>query len=156
MTQSIFLLLELEEGYRENAYYCSERYPTGGIGTKLGPRNASLSNYTFTISKSVAYAFLEEEVSNLRQSLNSEFEWFSGLNQARKDIIISMCYQLGFSGFCDFKRTIKFIADDNFTAAAIEMLDSTWNSQTPERAGRHSMVFDLGSYTSVSYYDNIN
>lgn len=42
MTTSIIQLIQIEEGYREKAYYCSEGYPTIGTGHKIGPKGAPL------------------------------------------------------------------------------------------------------------------
>ena len=46
-----------------------------------------------------------------------------------------MIYQIGFSGVRKFKKTIRYIKEDNFSLAAEEMLDSKWaRSDSPNRA----------------------
>ena len=45
-----------------------------------------------------------------------------------------MCYQLGQSGFSKFKKTIYLLESEQYDEASIEMLDSLWAKQTPNRA----------------------
>ncbi len=100
---NIHQLLELEEGYRAKAYYCSEMYPTIGIGTKIGPKGSNLRHYDFTVSRDVAMALLEDELKGIYKALD-KLEWFNSLSDDRKTIIESMCYQLGVSGVMKFKK----------------------------------------------------
>ena len=51
-------------------------------------------------------------------------------------VIIEMCYQMGFAGFCKFKKAISNMQEHNWKSAADEMLDSRWAKQTPGRANR--------------------
>ena len=51
-------LIKYEEGWRPKPYLCSEGYPTAGFGFKLGPKNAPLSYYTFTLPLSAGEAWL--------------------------------------------------------------------------------------------------
>ena len=125
-------LLEFEEGYRGQVYYCSEGYPTIGIGKKIGLHKQPLSDFALIdVPKPVAYAWLECDLQTTIKQCQS-FKWFDLLNQSRKDIVVSMCYQLGFDGFRKFKQTIKHIDNGNFALASPEMLDSKWARQTPE------------------------
>ena len=45
-----------------------------------------------------------------------------------------MCYQLGVNGFSKFKKTIYLLETEQYEEASIEMLDSLWAKQTPNRA----------------------
>ena len=55
-------------------------------------------------------------------------------------VILEMVYQLGFSGFCKFKKAIANMKDRNWKGAADEMLDSLWAKQTPNRAKQLSEI----------------
>lgn len=145
---NIFKLLELEEGYREKPYHCSEGYPTIGIGKRIGPKNADLSLYEFTCSKPVAYAWLDDEIAELGKKLKP-LDWFTNLNEDRRAIIVSMCYQLGLSGVMKFKKMIAAISSENWEEAAKQALDSKWAKQTPARAKRHAEVLRTGSFEGV-------
>lgn len=150
-------LLALEEGFSEKPYYCINGYPTVGIGKRIGPKGADLSLYEFTVSKQMAYLWLGEEIVSITDKLINH-DWYVALDAARQDIVISMCYQLGYSGFMQFKNTIRLIADGNYRDASVEMLDSLWASekQTPERAMRHSQVMRFGYWSAVDEYKSIN
>lgn len=146
---NILELLEYEEGYRKDAYYCSEGYPTIGIGLKIGPKGAPLEHYQFTMSKAVAYAYLNERVETIKGQLSTSKETmlaYDNCNQARKAILESMCYQLGFAGVCKFKKMIAALEKSNFKEASRQALDSRWAKQTPARANRHSDVLLMGTY----------
>ena len=51
-----------------------------------------------------------------------------------KDIYTEMIFQLGPGGVSKFKKTFDFVKMKQFKNASIEMLDSRWNKQTPNRA----------------------
>lgn len=151
-------LTALEEGFRDKPYYCILGFPTIGFGKRIGPQGADLNLYQFKVSRELAMYWIVEDLDIIEQQLLNAFPWFEDLNQVRKDIIMSMCYQLGFSGFCKFKQTIKCIAAGNYRDASAEMLNSLWASekQTPARAMRHSAAFRCGDYEAVDLYKNIN
>lgn len=138
-------LLMYEEGYRPTAYYCSEGYPTIGIGTVLGPKDTPLKYYTLTVTKTVAKAFLREEINRLIDILR-QYPWFSSCNEARKAVLISMAYQMGDKGLLAFKNTLALIGAGDYDKAADNMLLSKWAKQTPNRAKRHAEVMRTGSF----------
>lgn len=145
-------LLEFEEGYRKEAYYCSEGYPTIGIGKKLGPKGAPLDCYEFTVSRPIAKLWLSEEINSVNDELN-KLNWYLVLNPSRQVIIISMAYQMGLSGLLKFKKMIAALERNNWEEAARQALDSRWAKQTPERANRHADVLCSGSIQHV--YGNL-
>ena len=51
-----------------------------------------------------------------------------------------MCYQLGLKGFSKFKKTIYLLETEQYDEASVEMLDSLWAKQTPNRAKELSEV----------------
>ncbi len=149
---NILELLEYEEGFRKEAYYCSEGYPTIGIGLKIGPKGAPLSNYIFTMSLDVAYVDLGERVTIIGGQLASNQNTlmaFMKCNSARRDILKSMAYQLGFGGVCKFKKMLKAMEAEDWNEAAKQALDSRWAKQTPKRANRHADVIRMGTYKGV-------
>lgn len=145
---SLFDLLQFEEGYRETAYHCSEGYPTIGIGTKIGPKGADLSNYTFKVSETLARCMLNEEVQGIRDSL-VKFSWYRNLDEDRQIIIKSMCYQMGVSGVLKFKKMIAALEKQDYSEASRQALDSRWAKQTPARAERHAAVIGWGDLYEV-------
>jgi lysozyme len=119
-----------------------------GIGKRIGPKGADLSDYKFTVSKSIAYAWLEEEVEIVEHALNS-YRWFNKLDDDRKTILLSMGYQLGVTGLLGFKLMIEAIEIEHWDAAAAEARDSLWYKQTTHRAARHVSVISGNSIDIV-------
>lgn len=144
----IHKLLEFEEGYREHPYYCSENFPTIGIGQRIGPKGADLSWYQFTCSHRTAYAWLSETIYDLEEDLN-KFDWFNSLNSDRKTIIISMAYQLGVEGLLKFRKMIAAIENKDWNEVGRQALDSKWAKQTPSRSERHAAVLTHGNLMQV-------
>lgn len=62
------------------------------------------------------------------------FSWFEGLNDARRDVIVNMCFNLGITKFRKFVRTIAALDAGDYETAADEMLDSKWRRQVKDRA----------------------
>ena len=141
-------LLEFEEGYRAEAYYCSEGYPTIGIGTKIGPKGSSLRHYDFKVSKSLAYAWLMDELVSIEAEL-SKLDWFCAITGDKRTVLISMAYQLGVSGLLKFKNMIAAIKADDWDLAALEAIDSRWYNQTTQRAVRHAKILSGQSLEDV-------
>ena len=148
----IFELLKFEEFYRERPYHCSEGYPTIGIGTKIGPKNADLDLYQFKVSESVAKMMLDDELMSIRKEL-VKHRWYTDLDSHRQDIIKSMCYQMGVAGVFKFKKMIKALEVKDWEEAARQALDSLWAKQTPDRANRHADVLLTGDLDGV--YDGL-
>ena len=102
-----------------------------------------LGKDTIGIGFLVANLELDEDICDTIQKrlltkkelqIQNRFGWYDDLPQEAKDIVCNMVYQLGLSGFSMFSRTIHYISDHNFKAAGVEMLDSLWAKQTPNRA----------------------
>lgn len=138
--------LKDEEGFRASPYYCSEGYPTVGYGKKLGPKHTPLLWYTFRVPEPVAAVWLQHDVAELAGRIQERHprEW-DACNTRRRDVLIAMAYQLGLDGLANFKRTLAAIERGDFAAAADEMLDSKWATQTPARARRLAEVMTRGN-----------
>lgn len=145
--KAIYIITQ-EEGYRENAYQCSEGYPTIGIGKRIGPKGADLSLYEFTVSKQLASVWLKEEILKVELAL-SKLDWFAMVTGDRRDVILSMAYQLGVTGLLKFKNMIRAIERNSWEEAYKQALDSRWAKQTPKRANRHAKVLLTGNTEGV-------
>tara|TARA_R100000900_G_scaffold32649_1_gene26322 strand:+ start:22 stop:435 length:414 start_codon:yes stop_codon:yes gene_type:complete len=86
------------------------------------------------LDKDICDIILERKLHNLEDSVNLKFSWFMYMPQEIKNVVLEMCYQLGVNGFSKFKKTISFLQDRQFEEASVEMLDSLWAKQTPNRA----------------------
>lgn len=145
----IIPILSYEEGYRAKPYIDSQGYPTVGVGILIGPKGAALSNYQFTLPKDVADLWLQSFVNSTIANMNATPSIYAAMkacNDARKDVLISMAYQMGINGLAQFKNTLASVAAGNFSAAAAGMLASAWARQTPNRAKRHAQVMTDSTY----------
>ena len=145
---NISRMLEIEEGFRANAYYCSEGYPTIGIGWKIGSHKQPLEDFKhMTLCKRAAYAQCELIVADIRERLKSELSFFDSLNEPRQCVLISMAYQLGVKGLMGFKQMLAAIQTQCWNDAAHEGLDSKWHKQTTRRAERHMLTLLKGDWS---------
>ena len=117
------------EGYSSTVYECTEGYETIGYGFAIKD---------LYLSKRVSNIILEEKLNKLKKDVENKFDWVSDSPKAIRNSVIEMCYQLGINGFSKFKKTIYYLETEQYFEASIEMLDSLWHKQTPQRAKRIS------------------
>ena len=77
---------------------------------------------------------LERKIKNLQDRVKNKFSWYKYMPPEIQDVVMEMCYQLGVTGVSKFKKTIAYLQNKEFKNASIEMLDSRWAKQTPNRA----------------------
>lgn len=144
-----------EEGFSETVYHCTEGYPTVGYGIKIGYKGQDLNEYREfpKLPKTVASVWLSCEIDTVIKKIEAdeELSFYHNLNDVRKVVVISMCYQIGTSGFKKFKNAIKAMEEGDFNKAADEMADSLWHKQTTLRANRHSRMMSSG--VILPYYE---
>ena len=95
--------------------------------------------YGFTIKdleldEDICEIILERKLKELETRVNLKFKWFMYMPQVIKDVVMEMCYQLGVGGVSKFKKTIAYLQNKQWEEASVEMLDSLWAKQTPNRA----------------------
>lgn len=145
----IIEILNIEEGYRESPYWDTRNFPTVAGGIRIGPQNAPISQYQFTVPRRVGDVWKQYLVDAKTSSMNRQLSIVAALaqcNDARRDILYSMAYQMGVTGLAGFTNTLGMIARGDFVGAAGGMLDSLWAHQTPNRARRHAEVMRSGTY----------
>ena len=111
----------VNEGFRSKPYQCTEGVWTIGHGLTWITEEESLE-------------VLAGRISKLHLQLLDDLDWYEDMPPEVKGVIIEMCFQMGFAGFCKFKKAISHMKDINWKGAADEMLDSKWAKQTPNRA----------------------
>jgi len=109
------------EGFRSKPYQCSEGVWTIGHGLTWLTEEESLH-------------ILTGRISQLHLKLLDDLDWYKDMPPEVQGVVIEMCFQMGFSGFCKFKKAISHMKEKEFQLAATEMLDSRWHKQTPARS----------------------
>ena len=92
------------------------------------------------LDKDVAELILKRKLDKLQKRIASRFGWFYNSPEKDKNVVTNMCYQLGVSGFSKFKKTIYLLETEQYEDASVEMLDSLWAKQTPNRAKELSEI----------------
>ena len=117
--------LKVNEGFRSKVYKCTEGFDTIGYGFAIKD---------LELTKEEASLLLANRVAQKHLYLIDKLDWYRGMPPEIQGVVLEMVYQLGFSGFCKFKKAIANMKDRNWKGAADEMLDSLWAKQTPNRA----------------------
>ena len=86
------------------------------------------------LDEDICSMILERKLENLICRVDNKFSWYKYMPQDIKDVVVEMCYQLGVTGVSKFKKTISYLQNKQWEDASIEMLDSLWAKQTPNRA----------------------
>ena len=145
-------LLKRHEGFRSHVYHCTANKRTIGYGYNIDANPLGLRAYELErfkskgISEKTAENLLIDQVRNLKRALDQAIPWWSTINQARRDVLIDMAYNLGLNGLLAFKKTLARIAAHDYTQASYEMLCSNWAKQVKGRAEELSEIMRTGHY----------
>lgn len=123
--------LKIHEGYKPKVYKCTAGVDTIGVGFAIKD---------LELSEEVCNLILTEKLEILEERFEKKFDWFKTSPVEVRNVMLNMAYQLGFAGFCKFKKTIGYLEEAEWEKASIEMLDSRWAKQTPNRANELSEI----------------
>ena len=129
--------IKLDEGLRLKPYKDTAIPPKLTIGFGL--------NLDAGITKEEAEWLLLNRLSKLESTLEHHIIW-SSLNNARRDVLLNMAYNLGLDGLYKFNRFFQRLSMRDYQRAADEMLDSVWSAQVGERAHRLADIMRMGVY----------
>ena len=131
--------ISADEGIKHEIYYDHLGYKTVGIGHLcLGHEpEYNLPIGTRITEERVAELFDQDIKRTLSdcQVIHPEYDEYPA--EAQK-VIASMCYQMGMPRLMKFRKTNDLIKKRKWREASIEMLNSRWHEQTPQRAERLS------------------
>lgn len=130
-------LISQHEGFRSKAYVCSEGHLTVGFGRNLEDLG---------VSEEEAYQLLDNDIKRCVQESKIRFPWFESLDQVRRDVVISMVFNLGISRLLNFKEFLHAMSVNDFKKASEEMLNSHWAKQVKSRANELSEMMKSGLY----------
>ena len=123
--------LKIHEGYKPTVYKCTAGVDTIGVGFAIKDLH---------LSEEVCELILTEKLEVLEERFEKKFDWFGTSPVEVRNVMLNMAYQLGFAGFCKFKKTIAYLQEAEWEKASEEMLDSKWAVQTPNRAKELSEI----------------
>lgn len=132
-------LIVSHEGYKTHLYTDSVGKQTVGIGYNITDRGMpdSWINQQY-----------DEDVTYFDQQLSQDFDWYIGLNDARKMILIDMCF-MGYKTFKEFERMLQALRFGDYEKAASEILKSKWAEQVGHRALENAEIMLKGEICSL-------
>jgi len=124
-------VLEDDEGKKLELYKCSGGFNTIGIGHNLDAKG---------ISEAVCALMLEEDRNEAIEDATGLVDNFELLPDNVKIVLASMTFQMGKRGVSLFVNMLRAVEMGDYETASIEMLDSLWAKQTPNRANKLSRL----------------
>lgn len=106
-----------------------------GIGRNLDDKGLSLEE--------IAY-LLDNDITDAEQDARALFPSYDKLSETRKAVLANMAFNLGRDRLGRFKKLRKAVQDEDWTMAAVEMLNSDWASQVGHRADRLAKQMEIG------------
>lgn len=126
--------IKLHEGFRDTVYKDTLGFRTIGYGHKVVHEDSFIDGKQY--SKEQLDAVFDKDFDkawNLMLLFCDENN-LRGISDTAKETICEMIFQMGFAGVSKFKNMIKALQNRDYKLASIEMLDSRWAKQTPNRA----------------------
>lgn len=133
--------IKRHEGYREEPYRDSLGIWTVGHGINI--HSKPIPNFLTTCGELLDWLSDPRMHENWFRKRFEEAErgakvfagdaWES-LSEPRQEVLVEMCYQLGFPRLSGFKRFREALKNGQWVKAEAEMLESRWADQTPSRA----------------------
>lgn len=116
-------------------YRCSANKLTIGYG-----HNIEANGITEDVAELILLNDILRAEKDLANIFSPEF-LYNELNDIRYSVLVNMIFQLGYSGFSEFKKMIQAIKNKNWDDACAQMKDSCWHSQCKTRADELITLF---------------
>jgi len=128
--------LKKHEGLELKPYKCTSNKLTIGIGRNLEDVG---------ISEIEAEYLLMNDLDTYMTAAKT-YDWYNGLNDARKAVIVSMLFNMGQTNFNKFLKMKQALSVGDYPEAAKQMLDSRWAKQVKGRAVELSKQMETGKW----------
>ena len=140
MRNNLIEMLKLHEGVETYAYKCSENKTTIGVG-----RNVDKAGGLGLSDDEVDY-LLQNDIDRVILELDSEYDWFSDLDDVRQDAMIDISFNLGQTRLRAFKKALSAMSEGDWDEAADQFMDSRWSEQVGIRAKNLTEMIRTGEY----------
>ena len=122
--------LKQDEGIKLKVYKCPKGRLSVGVGRNLEDRG---------ITKLEADYLLNNDIDSIFNELSNKIDWFFKLDDIRQNVLIELAFNVGVKGALLFKKTLKFIENEQYLQASIELLDSKWHKDFIKYAPGHAI-----------------
>lgn len=160
--QTIIQRLILNEGLRNEPYYCAADKLSTGIGHNLDdcPLTAEEIAYighdcrTKAITNDQASYLCQNDIKRVKADLDRELPWWRDLNIDRQFVMVDLCFNLGIGkpgekkGLLGFKNTLPLIATGFYEKAAEQLMQSKYAKQVGVRARRNAYALKTGEWVA--------
>ena len=140
MRDKLIEMLKVHEGVETYAYKCSENKTTIGVG-----RNVDKAGGLGLSDDEVDY-LLQNDIDRVILELDSEYDWFSDLDDVRQDAMIDISFNLGQTRLRAFKKALSAMSEGDWDEAADQFMDSRWSEQVGIRAKNLTNMIRSGTY----------
>ena len=134
--------IKSDEGLVLHAYTDSLGFLTIGYGRLIDKRKNG------GITEQEAEYLLSHDIAYKLGQLYAKLPWITKLSDVRKGVLLNMAFQLGVEGLMGFKNTLSKIESGDYKGASVNMLQSKWATQTPNRAQRMAEQMRTGVWQS--------
>lgn len=138
--EMIVKMLRLHEGVKNKPYKCTAGKITIGVGRNIEDLGISDDEIDY---------LLRNDINRVVKELGAAFPWFSGLNEARRDAMIDICFNIGLPRLKGFKNALALMAEEKYSEASKEFLNSNWATQVGKRAMTVATMIETGRYTDL-------
>src|SRR5690349_17017892 len=107
------------EGLRLLPYTDTTGNLTIGVGRNLSTKG---------ITKEEALLMLNNDIAECKSQLKFK-SFYINQSDVRKEVLIELCFNMGFSGLLTFKKFLAAMTAQNYELAIKELLDSKWATQ---------------------------
>ena len=122
--------IKSNEGFSLKPYKDQLGFLTIGYGHLILPNENILLKKQ--VHKKELEEIFEKDFKKALSNFNNTFKPFT-LNEKESELLIEMIFQLGIKGCLKFKNLIKNIKKGNKHLVCLDMMDSLWYKQTPNR-----------------------
>lgn len=130
-------MIKRHEGVKKYVYEDSLGIKTIGVGRNLESMGLTSKEIDF---------LLMNDLERVITELESNFDWFSDLDNARRDAMIDICFNLGMTRLLTFKKALAAMANEDYAKASFEFMDSRWSEQVGSRAVELCDMIESGEY----------
>jgi lysozyme len=143
---AVCISIVLNEGVKAHTYEDHIGFLTAGVGHRLTPDDPEfhLPVGTWVTNERIAEWFIAD-CSRAERGAKAAVPNFDELPTGVQHILTEMSFQLGDAGLRGFKNMIAALAQKDYETAALEMRDSKWRTQTPDRCDKLSYL--MSSYS---------
>jgi len=119
--------LNLDEGRKEKPYTDTVGKITIGVGHNLTDKG---------LPQQIIDMLLEIDIDDAERDLVNNLPWYGMLDPIRQEVLVNMCFNMGWPVLAQFKNTLDLIKTGQYDKAADAMLASKWAKQVGARANR--------------------